>query len=214
MPKYVIERELPRAGDLSAEELQGISQTSCGVPNEMGPQIQLLHSQVTGRQDLLHLHRPERGHDPPARRTGRLPGDQGLRGPLDHRPDHRGGVGEAESPVRAVDDQPSAVGFLHHGTKGRDMFGQAPPLEAGRTVRRPRSRAPSRLLRDENWGPVAAVLRQGPERIAQQPGDGCTGHLPLRTSSSARCVAARSAERSQTANCSDAPGPRRSCSPL
>jgi hypothetical protein len=36
MPKYVIERELPRAGDLSAEELQGISQTSCGVPNEMG----------------------------------------------------------------------------------------------------------------------------------------------------------------------------------
>jgi hypothetical protein len=47
MPKYMIERELPRAGNLSAEELQGISQTSCGVPNEMGPQIQLLHSQVT-----------------------------------------------------------------------------------------------------------------------------------------------------------------------
>jgi hypothetical protein len=47
MPKYVIERELPGAGSLSSEELKGISQTSCGVLNEMGPQIQWLESQVT-----------------------------------------------------------------------------------------------------------------------------------------------------------------------
>jgi hypothetical protein len=47
MPKYVIERELPGAGDLSAEELQGISQTSCGVLNDMGPSIQWVDSQVT-----------------------------------------------------------------------------------------------------------------------------------------------------------------------
>lgn len=47
MPKYVIERELPGAGSLSSEELRGISQTSCGVLNEMGPQIQWLESQVT-----------------------------------------------------------------------------------------------------------------------------------------------------------------------
>ena len=47
MPKYVIEREIPEAGDLSAEELQGISQTSCNVLNEMGPQIQWVQSQVT-----------------------------------------------------------------------------------------------------------------------------------------------------------------------
>ena len=47
MPKYVIERELPGAGALSAEELQGISQTSCNVLNEMGPQIQWVQSQVT-----------------------------------------------------------------------------------------------------------------------------------------------------------------------
>ena len=40
MPKYVIERELLGAGKLSEEELQGISQTSCNVLNEMGPQIQ------------------------------------------------------------------------------------------------------------------------------------------------------------------------------
>ncbi len=47
MPKYVIEREIPGAGNLSAEELQGISQTSCNVLNDMGPQIQWVQSQVT-----------------------------------------------------------------------------------------------------------------------------------------------------------------------
>ena len=47
MPKYVIEREIPGAGDLSAGELQGISQTSCNVLNDMGPQIQWVQSQVT-----------------------------------------------------------------------------------------------------------------------------------------------------------------------
>ena len=50
MPKYVIEREIPGAGDLSAEELQGISQTSCNVLNDMGPQIQWVQSQVTDDQ--------------------------------------------------------------------------------------------------------------------------------------------------------------------
>ena len=48
MPKYVIEREVPGAGNLSKEELQGISQKSCGVLSNMGPQIQWLHSYVTG----------------------------------------------------------------------------------------------------------------------------------------------------------------------
>lgn len=47
MPKYVIEREIPRAGNLTAEQLKGISQTSCGVLNKMGPQIQWVHSYVT-----------------------------------------------------------------------------------------------------------------------------------------------------------------------
>lgn len=47
MPKYVIEREIPGAGDLSAEELQGISRTSCDVLEEMGPQIQWVQSFVT-----------------------------------------------------------------------------------------------------------------------------------------------------------------------
>lgn len=48
MPKYVIEREIPGAGKLTAAELKGISQKSCGVLNRMGPQIQWLQSYVTG----------------------------------------------------------------------------------------------------------------------------------------------------------------------
>ena len=47
MPRYVIERELPGAGKLSQKELQAISQKSCGVLNQMGPQIQWVHSYVT-----------------------------------------------------------------------------------------------------------------------------------------------------------------------
>ena len=48
MPKYVIEREIPGAGNLSTEELQAISQKSCSVLNQMGPQIQWVQSYVTG----------------------------------------------------------------------------------------------------------------------------------------------------------------------
>ena len=48
MPKYLIEREIPGAGDLSQQELQAISQKSCGVLREMGPQIQWVESYVTG----------------------------------------------------------------------------------------------------------------------------------------------------------------------
>jgi len=48
MPKYVIEREIPGAGDLNADQLKGISQKSCGVLRQMGPQIQWIESFVTG----------------------------------------------------------------------------------------------------------------------------------------------------------------------
>jgi hypothetical protein len=71
MPKYVIERELPGAGDLSAEELQGISQTSCNVLNDMGPQIQWVQSQVTDdkiyctyiapNEDMIRQHAEQGG---------------------------------------------------------------------------------------------------------------------------------------------------------
>jgi len=48
MPKYLIERELPGAGKLTTSQLQGISQKSCSVLNTLGPQIQWIHSYVTG----------------------------------------------------------------------------------------------------------------------------------------------------------------------
>jgi len=47
MPKYLIERTIPGAGDLTASDLQNISQKSCCVLTEMGPQIQWLESFVT-----------------------------------------------------------------------------------------------------------------------------------------------------------------------
>ena len=48
MPKFLIECEIPGAGDLSSQDLQAISQKSCGVLQKMGPQIQWVESYVTG----------------------------------------------------------------------------------------------------------------------------------------------------------------------
>lgn len=47
MPKYVIERDLPGAGQLTPQQLQAVSQKSCGVLRNLGPEIQWLHSYVT-----------------------------------------------------------------------------------------------------------------------------------------------------------------------
>ena len=52
MPKYVIERELPGAGQLTQQQLQAVSQTSCGVLRKLGPEIQWVHSYVT--QDKIY----------------------------------------------------------------------------------------------------------------------------------------------------------------
>ena len=46
MPKYIIEREVPGAGELSQQQLQAISQKSCSVLSKLGSQIQWLHSYV------------------------------------------------------------------------------------------------------------------------------------------------------------------------
>ncbi|AEG02730.1 DUF4242 domain-containing protein [Methylomonas methanica] len=48
MPKFIIERDIPGAGKLTPTELHGIAQKSCCVLRDMGPQIQWLHSYVTG----------------------------------------------------------------------------------------------------------------------------------------------------------------------
>jgi hypothetical protein len=47
MPKYVIEREIPGAGSLTQEQIAAISQKSCGVLKNLGPQIQWVESYVT-----------------------------------------------------------------------------------------------------------------------------------------------------------------------
>jgi hypothetical protein len=48
MPQYVIEREIPGAGNLSDAELQAVARKSVGVLKDMGPGIKWLHSYVTG----------------------------------------------------------------------------------------------------------------------------------------------------------------------
>jgi hypothetical protein len=50
MPRYIIERDIPGAGDLSPAELRAISQKSCAVLDNLGPQIQWVQSYVTGNK--------------------------------------------------------------------------------------------------------------------------------------------------------------------
>lgn len=50
MKTYLIERDIPGAGQLTAPDLKGISQKSCSVLTEMGPKIKWLHSYVTGNK--------------------------------------------------------------------------------------------------------------------------------------------------------------------
>lgn len=71
MPKYLIERKIPGAGNLSQDELQGVAQTSCSVLKRMGPQIQWVQSYVTGdkvycvyiapNEDLIREHAQQGG---------------------------------------------------------------------------------------------------------------------------------------------------------
>ena len=71
MPKYVIERELPEAGNLSSEQLQSIAQKSCDVLRQMGPEIQWVESYVTDNsiycvyiassEDLIREHAQKGG---------------------------------------------------------------------------------------------------------------------------------------------------------
>lgn len=48
MPKYLIERTIPSIGAVSAGDLQAISQKSCDVLRDLGPEVQWVHSYVTG----------------------------------------------------------------------------------------------------------------------------------------------------------------------
>ena len=80
MPKYIIEREIPGAGKLTSEQLQGISQKSCGVLRNLGPEIQWVQSYVTDdkvycvyiapEEDIIREHAKQAGI--PANRISRV----------------------------------------------------------------------------------------------------------------------------------------------
>jgi hypothetical protein len=61
MPKFIIEREIPNAGSLTTQDLQGISQKSCSVLNQMGPKIQWLESYVTDDKVYCVYIAPDEG---------------------------------------------------------------------------------------------------------------------------------------------------------
>jgi hypothetical protein len=76
MPQYLIERNIPGAGKLSAADLKGISQKSCGVLNKMGPQIQWVHSYVTGDQIFCVYRAPNAEMVREHARQGGFPADK------------------------------------------------------------------------------------------------------------------------------------------
>jgi hypothetical protein len=59
MPKYIIERNIPGAGILSMGDLKAISQKSCGVLQQMGPQIQWVESYVAGDKIYCIYNAPD-----------------------------------------------------------------------------------------------------------------------------------------------------------
>jgi hypothetical protein len=80
LPKYVIEREIPGAGNLSPQDLQGVAQKSCNVLQNLGPQIQWVESYVTAdkvycvyiaaSEDMIRAHAQQGGF--PANRISEI----------------------------------------------------------------------------------------------------------------------------------------------
>jgi hypothetical protein len=79
MPKYLIERNLSGAGDLSPAELHGIAVKSCGVLSELGPQIQWVQSYVTGDRITCIYIAPDEATVREHARRGGFPADSVLR---------------------------------------------------------------------------------------------------------------------------------------
>ena len=76
MPKYLIERDIPGAGRLSPGELQAVSQKSCGVLTELGPQIQWVQSYVTDNKIYCVYIAPNEGLIREHARRGGFPADR------------------------------------------------------------------------------------------------------------------------------------------
>ena len=76
MPKFVIEREIPGAGDMTPDQVQAVAQKSLGVLRDLGPQIQWLHSYVTeDKVYCVYLAPDENTIREHARRVG-IPADR------------------------------------------------------------------------------------------------------------------------------------------
>ena len=99
MPKYVIEREIPKIGDWTADQLKDASKTSVNVLNELGPDILWLHSYVTGdklycvyespNEEMIREH-AKRGEDLPWQRVYGFFEESHIR--FNHAPHIRAGV--------------------------------------------------------------------------------------------------------------------------
>ena len=76
MPQYLIERNIPGAGKLTPAELKAISQKSCGVLNQMGPQIQWVQSYVLGDQIYCVYRAPNEAMVREHARQGGFPADR------------------------------------------------------------------------------------------------------------------------------------------
>ena len=108
MPKYVIEREIPKAAELFAKQGRELSETSNRVIREMGD-VQWLHRYVSG--DKVYCV-SQRGKAAGARAKGRVPDQPRFGGQDDDRSHHRGAVGARrsfESSVRPTSIRPTAL---------------------------------------------------------------------------------------------------------
>jgi hypothetical protein len=76
MPQYLIERNIPGAGNLAPADLKAISQKSCGVLNQLGPQIQWVHSYVTADQIHCIYRAPNEAMVREHARLGGFPADR------------------------------------------------------------------------------------------------------------------------------------------
>ena len=76
MPKYIIERTIPGAGDFDAAHLKAISQKSCGVLLKMGAQIQWVHSYVTGDKIYCVYNAPNKEMVMEHAKLGGFPADE------------------------------------------------------------------------------------------------------------------------------------------
>jgi hypothetical protein len=79
MPKFLIERELPGAGALPADALRGLSQKSCGVLRELGPDVQWVHSYVTDDRITCVYVAPDEASVREHARRGGFPVDRVMR---------------------------------------------------------------------------------------------------------------------------------------